>query len=376
MTISPVGATLKRGDLLRRMYPRQVPAREEMSAAWPLTLIVHVGPHKTATTTIQAALANNTPYLATRGIHVPAGTHPDFAGHHHLPFLLQGKSLVPLGLSHSDASIEDLFDEWLTGARDNGAHRVVVSSEDFDSLEEEAWLGFDRGLREAAARTNTVVSRLVIHFTRREIESRLVSSTGNFYIHGATLPREELIGRLRADAARHDATIDRIPGLLSTPTELSYLDFGEGVVLTEEARRNDFASAWFAHVLGPEDAEGIVIAEESSRLNPALSAATLDELRAFNVLNNPAHADVVRPFERFDGDPELERAFARLNQARFAYMARDAVRDEVARAASEIDQLQKAIEVARSRSWRARLRSVLRRGLRRDASVSPNRVTS
>ena len=376
MSVSPFGATPNSGGLLGRMYPRQVPTREENSAAWPVTLMVHVGPHKTATTTIQAALAHNGPHLSTKGIFVPPGTHPNFAGHHHLPFLLQGKSLVPLGLTDSNATIGDLIDEWLTGARDNGAHRVVVSPEDFDALEEELWLAFERELQQSAARTNTVVSGLVIHFTRREIESRLVSSVGNFYIHGASLPRDELIERLRADVAHHDNTIERLPGLLSTPTEVSYFDFGEVVAAPEAARSTGFALGWFAHVLGPEDAEGIVIAEESARLIPALSAATLDELREFNVINNPAHADAVRPFERIDGDPELERAFARLNYARNVYMARDAVRDDVARTANEIDVLRSAIEEARAHSRRARVRSFLRRGQRRDASVSPDRASS
>jgi len=315
--------------------------------------MVHAGPHKTATTTIQAALAQNTSYLAKRGIYVPPGTHPDFAGHHHLPFLLQGKSLVPLGLAHSKASIGDLFDEWFTGARKMGAHRVLVSSEDFDSLEEESWLAFDRELRASAVRTNTVVSGLVIHFTRREIEARLTSFVGELYKHGATLPCEELGDWLRVDMARQDVTIDRLPRFLSTPTEISYLDFELGVAAPKATPSDGFAFGWFAHVLGPEDAEGIVIAEESSRLNPGLSAATLDELREFNVMNNPPHADDVRPFSKIDGDPELELAFARLDRVRYVYMAREN-HERV------IQDLRAHVAALADRSLRARIRRFLR----------------
>jgi hypothetical protein len=213
-------------------------------------------------------------------------------------------------MTQSDVSVSDLLDAWLTGARENGAHRVLVSSEAFCTLEEEEWLAFDHELQEAAERTSTVVSRLVICFTRHEIESRLKSVAGESCIHGASLPWKELSEWLRTDLARRDATVERIPGLLSPSAEVSHIEVGGAVASPNVAPSSDFVLRWFAHALGAEDARGIVITEEFSRLNPSRSARMLDELRAFNVLNNPPHADGVRPFARFDGDPELERAFA------------------------------------------------------------------
>ena len=311
------------------MYPRQVHPREENSVAWPVTLMVHVGPHKTGTTTIQAALGHNTSYLSTRGVHVPPGVHPDFGGHHLLPFLLAGRTLIPLGMRQSDVSVGDLLVQWLTDARENAADRILVSSEAFVFVDEKAWQAFDHELREAAALTNTVVSRIVIHFTSREIESRLTSVAGNAYIQGATLSWEDLIEWLRVDLSRQDATIERLPGLLTTPTEVSHIDFAYAVATPHSPAAGptsppeDFAQRWFAHVLGAEEAEGMVIAQESARLNPSLSRSTLNELREFNVLNNPPHAEAVWPFAKFDGDPELERAFERLSRVRLVFMARD-----------------------------------------------------
>ena len=361
------------------MYPRQVPPPEEDPVAWPVTLMVHVGPHKTATTTIQAVLAHNTPYLATRGVHVPPGGHPLRGGHHLLPFLLDGLSLSPLlGLTQVDVSVGDLFDAWLTGARETGAHRVLVSSEVFDVFEEEAWRAFDRELQESALRTKTAVTRLVIHFTRREIESRVRSAAGNSYIHGATLPREELDERLRAEMARQDATIERIPTLLSTPAELSYLDFDVAVTSPDVAPTPpDFVVRWFAHVLGAEDAGGIEIAQESSRLNPSLAAVTHDGLRAFNVLNNPPHADSVSPFLRFDGNSDLERAFERLNLVRSVFFELDAkeqlareLRAEIQNLHAEIQNLRDEVAYLLDRSLRARIRRFLR-GSRPRKDVGP-----
>jgi hypothetical protein len=350
------------------MYSRGVTQGKKDAAPWPLTLIVHVGPHKTATTTIQAALAHNTPYLATRGVHVPPGVHPQLGGHHVLSFLLGGRSLVPLiGQTESDVSVGDVLDGWLAGARENGAHRVLVSSEEFCDITEEGWLAFNRELQEASRRTNTSVSNLVIHFTRRDIESRVKSAAGNAYIHGATLPREELIEWLRTDLARQDGTVGRIPELVSTPAEVSHIVFGDLVASPDVAPSQDFVPRWFAHVLGADNAEGIVIAEESSRLNPSLSAATLDELRAFNVLNNPPHAHGVWPFARFDGDPDLERAFARLNIVRFAFFARDDneqvahhLRVDVKNLEDDVQNLRAELSALTERSPRARIRRIVR----------------
>ena len=350
------------------MYPRDVSQGKKVADPWPVTLIVHVGPHKTATTTIQAAMASNTPYLATRGVHVPPGAHALFGGHHLLPFLLEGRSLAPLiGVSHSDVSVGDIFDGWLTGARENGAHRVLVSSEQFCDMREVFWPAFDRELQEAAQRTATTVSRLEIHFTQRDIESRSTSAAGNAYIHGATMPREELIEWLRADLARQDATVERIPELVSTPAEVFHIAYEDAVASSGSASSQDFVLRWFSHVLGVEDAEGIVIAEDSSRLNPSLSVATLDELRAFNVLNNPPHADGAWPFASFDGDPDLESAFARLNIVRYVFLARDAnaqvsekLRADVQNLLAETQNLRDAIADLSDRSLRARIRRFLR----------------
>jgi hypothetical protein len=324
--------------------------------------MVHVGPHKTATTTIQAVLAHNTSYLATRGVHVPPGGHPERGGHHLLPFLLDGLSLAPLlGLTQVDVSVGDLLDAWLTGARETGAHRVLVSSEVFDVFEEEAWRAFDRELQQSALRTNTAVTRLVIHFTRREIDSRVSSAVGNSYIHGATLPRQELGERLRAEMARQDATIERIPEFLSTSAEVSYLDFDVAVKSPDVAPPPpDFVDRWFAHVLGAEDAKGIEIAQESSRLNPSLAGVTHDGIRAFNVLNNPRHADAVSPFLRFDGDSEMERAFERLNLVRSVFFGLDAKEQLVQELRAEIQNLRDEVAYLLDRSLRARIRRFLR----------------
>lgn len=342
------------------MYPRDVTQREKAAAAWPLTLIVHVGPHKTATTSIQAALAHNSPYLASRGVHVPAGAHPDFGGHHIVPFVLAGKSLVPLGISGSAPAVSGLLDAWLVGARDTSARRILVSSEVFDELGENEWLTLDRELREAATRTGTRIEGLIIHFTDRELEARLKSSAGNSILHGATLPMDELVEWLRADMATRDALIDGLPSLLPGPIEVSHIDFAPTHSVVTGAPEKDFVGRWFDHVLGLEDAAGIEPAAGFEHLNPSLSAETLEEVRLFNVANNPPGAPGVRAYSRFDGNPALEQAFARLNKVRFVFIERDRYRAEAQARMHEVESLRAEVVKLKDRSLRARIRRLLR----------------
>jgi hypothetical protein len=167
---------------------------------------------------------------------------------------------------------------------------------------------------------------------------------------------------------RQDATIERIPELVSTSAEVSYLDFDVPVTSPDVAPPPpDFVVRWFAHVLGADDAEGIEISEESSRLNPSLAAVTHDGLRAFNVLNNPPQADAVSPFLRFEGDPEMERAYERLNLVRSVFFGLDAknqlvqeLRAEIQNLHAETQNLRDEVAYLSDRSLRARIRRFVR----------------
>ena len=88
---------------------------------------------------------------------------------------------------------------------------------------------------------------------------------------------------------------------------------------------------------------------------------------AFNVLNNPPNADLVWPYARFDGDPDLERGFARLNLVRSVFFELDAkeqlaqeLRAEIQNLHAEIQNLRDEVAYLLDRSLRARIRRFLR----------------
>jgi hypothetical protein len=89
-------------------------------------LFLHIGTHKTGTTSIQWCLARNRDVLHARGLFVPGAHQIDpYSGHHNLPWLLIGDPRYDPGLGDLDS----LFGELKSVDGD-----AVLSSEDLESL--------------------------------------------------------------------------------------------------------------------------------------------------------------------------------------------------------------------------------------------------
>lgn len=89
---------------------------------------VHVGTHKTGTTSIQSFLAENAEAFAAAGLHIPATgrTNSGFAGHHNIAWEL-------LGYPDFDAARGTLAD-LLAEIRERQAPTVCLSSEEFEFI--------------------------------------------------------------------------------------------------------------------------------------------------------------------------------------------------------------------------------------------------
>jgi hypothetical protein len=116
-------------DNLRKMAWRSLEDR---------TLIIHIGVHKTGTSAVQLTFQQNPLALATGGVLYPAAGRPKdpaFAfGHHELPWMTLGRRV-------SSAS---LFEELLEEISKSQAHTVVLSSEEFDRLDDNQALAIAR----------------------------------------------------------------------------------------------------------------------------------------------------------------------------------------------------------------------------------------
>ena len=94
---------------------------------------IHIGTHKTGTTSLQACLRSQASELAASGILVPsAGTLCESSGHHNLAFQLAGDSRYDPTLG----GLQELVDELHLADSSGSLRKAVISSEDFCCLVE------------------------------------------------------------------------------------------------------------------------------------------------------------------------------------------------------------------------------------------------
>lgn len=104
--------------------------RTARSVAMTRICYLHVGTHKTGTTSLQALLRANEDTLARRGIYVPrTGRPPGLAGHHNIAWQLNGDSRF----DSRHGTVAELIDEIAS----RGAPVACVSSEAFEYLHDE-----------------------------------------------------------------------------------------------------------------------------------------------------------------------------------------------------------------------------------------------
>lgn len=123
------------------------------------TLFVHLGFHKTGTTSIQVFVRRNTKLLARQGVLVPsAGTVFGVSGHHNIAWQLCGDSRYRADLAGLDELEAELSSSTLPTA--------VITSEDFTNLA--AHPEARERLEGAAARAGYAVRYIVFHRSARD----------------------------------------------------------------------------------------------------------------------------------------------------------------------------------------------------------------
>lgn len=153
------------------------------------TVFLHIGTHKTGTTSIQHFLTHHADELRHAGILMPsAGRHR--YGHHHIAWELRNDDRLERRTGH----VQRLFDE--LRATDLG--RSVISSEDFEYLSQypEILRGFTGSLREIGFEP-------VFMVFFRERQAYLASLAAALANHGVMHPMDWY----RRQLAAHDAIL-------------------------------------------------------------------------------------------------------------------------------------------------------------------------
>jgi len=152
-----------------------------------MRIIVHIGTHKTGTTSIQASLRKHAPALAERGLYVPeTGTLYKRSGHHNIGWELRGDPRA----DSQKGGLAELVEE-LSGV---SADSAVISSEDLEYLVEQPDLltAFDDRLRAAGHDVEYVML-----FRRADTYAK--SLYAELIYHGLTASFDDFIGAVLDD---------------------------------------------------------------------------------------------------------------------------------------------------------------------------------
>jgi len=153
------------------------------------TVFIHIGTHKTGTTSVQHFLAENAAELRRERILIPsAGTY--LHGHHHIAWELRNDDRLNGRTGH----VQRLFDE----LRETDLDTAVVSSEDFEYLSQCPEI-----LEAFAAALRTIGFEPVFVVFFRERRAYLASLAAALANHGVRHPMEWYSGQLDA----HDAIL-------------------------------------------------------------------------------------------------------------------------------------------------------------------------
>jgi FtsZ-binding cell division protein ZapB len=133
-----------------------------------MEIIIHIGPHKTATTSIQKALSINREILEKNGIFFP-NSITTLDGTHEIPWSLLHFDLRLLGGDVISMQIDkDYIGQIMETARGRGCDKIVLSSEDFSLLSIDQWTYFLNTIRSAGKDQECIDVKLI--YSKRDFE--------------------------------------------------------------------------------------------------------------------------------------------------------------------------------------------------------------
>ena len=104
------------------------------------TVYIHIGTHKTGTTAVQKFSAENSTELLELGIYYPTISRPTInkisVGHHLLPWYIINHPVPGTFYGEYDKKREFLFPELISNINSSACNHIVLSSEEFDRLNE------------------------------------------------------------------------------------------------------------------------------------------------------------------------------------------------------------------------------------------------
>jgi len=103
-----------------------------------MEIVVHIGPHRTGTTSLQDLLDENRLKLIDYGIYYPKDLI-DFKAHHVLAWACQYRNMGLIGHSNEIRSCNSILKDWLSEAQEKKCQTLLMSSEEFAKLRTADW---------------------------------------------------------------------------------------------------------------------------------------------------------------------------------------------------------------------------------------------
>ena len=248
------------------------------------TRLLHIGPHKTGTSSLQGAFHLARPKLAAQGVHYAGSSRQPMHAVH-----------AVIGTKRLDEhpSIER-WDVLLREIRDSEAKRVVISSEAFAD-------GNSAALRRVVADLDP--ERIHVVITLRPLARIMPSQWQQFVQGGSVMPFEEWLAAMLADTDprrglfwrrhRHDRLVERWSTVAGTDRL---------TVVVVDDRDHDLLLRRFEQLTGLSDG---TLVEDRRFENRSMTLPEIEAVRAFNVA-----------FTERGLDPRLQALVMRVGAAR------------------------------------------------------------
>ena len=285
-----------------------------------MKLLLHVGPPKTGTTSLQHAFDENRQILIDHGIYYPQGAKQlvgrVFAPSHHGVFIdLKGWDYAYFNIDSDQRSWSRSLHEWMLEAREHSCPFLLISSELLSYFDDQDWAAVWQGILEAEGRSEFSFEEVVLLYTERDIEPQAESQYAEHVKHGFWEHPDVGIP-LMADSinsGRH-----RIESLSSNVDQRFRFQLISGFFTY--SRENDLPSEvadlskWF-DVLS--NGLGAIFSNASlPKMNARLPKQAIQELVDFNRVNTPQRLTSSLPFADLNDDAlsqEEQQALRRLH---------------------------------------------------------------
>jgi hypothetical protein len=240
-----------------------------------MQFLVHVGPHKTATTSIQWHLHDCTTQLSERGVWYPLDRYPNGA-QHAIAWQILNRDVTALGITGEFPSWEARLSQWIQEAADKGCHKLMLSSESFSKFTLSQWDLFGNFLKKHSPGP---FSLRLISALRDPIDIAK-SSYSTYLLHGGSQDFSEYVEPTANRYRRFYSVMEELPRHFGESCEvisIPYVSDGDG----------QFVPRWFNTVFGRGAWEELFPNGVERRENIGLSEEMQEQLLAFNKQVNP-----------------------------------------------------------------------------------------